>query len=799
MYESLAGIKFTGAAFKQPTEMQFFPNEQIRACLMYGKNGSGKSTISKTTLKIRGKDIPEISLAQAVKVDHTEAILSEEEKRHIFVFNEDYIEENVRLKQDGLSTIVMLGGQGALEEKIKQATALHDSTKSVLEAKKGTHAQFVDASLVTAPAFYITKMKSALQGDTHWAGRERIISRTGKHNASVRDNTYLDIVRNVPTESADEILRLFTKKLTLLQTTADETKRISRSVPVDITLKFTEASMLEALATEIPKPELTEREVYLLKIAEADGTSQLGKMEATFGDPATKTCPFCLQPVQEAYKSDLVESIKKILSKIVEDHLVLLSQMVQQTVSFDFTPFSELNSTVLQTCKSSLTALNDEIEKANTLLKKKQESVYTPIIDCHLSLVDKLNSYIDSMKQLEITRQSYNHQFDKIDDLRQELQDINLKLSYYDIIDLYNSFIAQTHKMTKSKRELNALEQAEKEADRKLNELMQQKKNIRVAVDEINRGLQYVFFSKTRLHIEVADTVYSLSSNGNSVRPADVSSGERNVIALCYFFVDILTNLEKEKAYEQTCFLVIDDPVSSFDLENRIGILSFLKAQLLKVFCGAANSKALIMTHDLPTFYDLDKVLGEIKNAATIKYGKNTSNYCLVELTNRQLRKFQEKKRHEYTELLSAIYEYADGISTEYDMVIGNVMRRALEAFATFEYKKGIDTVSCDESILDSLGNPVFHDYFQNLMYRILLNGESHMEERVKSLSDPTLASNATEENKTKAAKDVLCMIYLLNKAHVKAHLANETNAVEKIEVWCQEIIDTNASIPSFV
>lgn len=120
-------------------------------------------------------------------------------------------------------------------------------------------------------------------------------------------------------------------------------------------------------------------------------------------------------------------------------------------------------------------------------------------------------------------------------------------------------------------------------------------------------------------------------------------------------------------------------------------------------------------------------------------------------------------------------------------------MRRALEAFATFEYRKGIDTISCDESILSSLGNPVYHDYFQNLMYRLLLNSESHMEERVKSLADPSFSTNVTDEVKEKTAKDVLCMIYLLNNAHVEAHLANETDAVDNIKLWCQEILDANS------
>ncbi|PJI06730.1 MULTISPECIES: hypothetical protein [Clostridium] len=75
--------------------------------------------------------------------------------------------------------------------------------------------------------------------------------------------------------------------------------------------------------------------------------------------------------------------------------------------------------------------------------------------------------------------------------------------------------------------------------------------------------------------------------------------------------------------------MVIDDPVSSFDLENRIGILSFLKSQMLRIFSGNKDSKIFVMTHDLPTFYDLEKILGDIKDA-TKKIGERKNGLPFV-------------------------------------------------------------------------------------------------------------------------------------------------------------------------
>ena len=63
-------------------------------------------------------------------------------------------------------------------------------------------------------------------------------------------------------------------------------------------------------------------------------------------------------------------------------------------------------------------------------------------------------------------------------------------------------------------------------------------------------------------------------------------------------------------------------------------------------------------------------------------------------------------------------------------------MRQVLEAFSTFEYKKGIDEVSTDQNILNVLPEEIYKNYFENLMYRLILNNGSHRLNQTKSMSD---------------------------------------------------------------
>ena len=230
--------------------------------------------------------------------------------------------------------------------------------------------------------------------------------------------------------------------------------------------------------------------------------------------------------------------------------------------------------------------------------------------------------------------------------------------------------------------------------------------------------------------------------------------------------------------------------------QNKIGILSYLKSQLLKVMLGNRQSKVIIFSHDLATVYDMIKQFEEIKEAVKVKYNEKkdevTTNYSQIELRDFNIVDFPYRKRNEYTLLLKTIYDFADSSSIENDLAIGNIMRRALESFSTFEYKKGIDSISCDQEILKSMGNEKYSQYFENLMYRLILNGESHSEEHIKSLQDLNFYSTISTEEKRRTAKDVLCLINVLNPRHLSAHFSDIPNATIKINTWCDDILSGN-------
>lgn len=117
-------------------------------------------------------------------------------------------------------------------------------------------------------------------------------------------------------------------------------------------------------------------------------------------------------------------------------------------------------------------------------------------------------------------------------------------------------------------------------------------------------------------------------------------------------------------------------------------------------------------------------------------------------------------------------------------------MRQTLEAFSTFEFKKGIDKISTDDDVLSLLGRAEYGVYFKNLMYRLVLHGGSHKEDQVKSMKDLNFFTLISDQEKKRTAKDILCFIYLLNKAHLLSHLKDaDSDAEAKLDSWCEDIL----------
>lgn len=793
MLKDITKTKMTGANFDSLTLFDFFnPHDgdkvkTIKGALLYGRNGTGKSTIARAFRKLSGDTVPAITSVVIYDDAGQPAVLNEEEKRHIFVFDEDYVDKNVRLQQDHLESIVMLGQAADLTDKIEEAEAERDTAKATYERHDATYKEYCDTTSVKSPKYYIALLENALRGDDNWAGRYKEIN-NGRQNTGVRDDTYTKFVALTPSKSKTELIADYKAKLKELEAAITGASTINAGVPLIQTFYSTydDETVQQLLAMIIEKPELSERENKLFTLVQGGRVDELSQRLTVFQKKETIECPYCFQSVTPEHKESLVESIEKVLSKEVEDHQRALRSFAFDQIIIDLNPYEKLGG--YQMCVDLIAKINNAIQENNDNLKKKIENPYEPIITKATTVKAMVTQLITALENLEKARAEYNKAAKKTEPIIKELNRINSEIAHYDVADLAVQLDKQQKEYIAAEKSYKELKAAYEAKVKAVAALEVERKSIRLALDAINACIKYIFFANDSLKIEYVDGAYKLLSHGKSVKPCDVSVGERNIIGLSYFFTSILEGQEEKNAYGEEYLLVIDDPVSSYDTENRIGILSFLKYKLSMFLEGNTNTKALVMTHDLMTFYDIHKILEEIVDACKQKGYQNGPKFNRFEMREGDLKPFLYNNRQEYTEIVKAVYAYASGQSNDYELVIGNMMRQALEAFSTFEYKKGIEDVSTDVQILGLLPEPEYVSYYKNLMYRLVLHGGSHKEEQIKTMKDFQFFSLISETEKKRTAKDVLCFIYLLNKRHLLEHLKECRNVEIELKSWCQDI-----------
>ncbi|MBE6106414.1 AAA family ATPase [Anaerovibrio lipolyticus] len=155
----LKSIEFSGGFFENNTKMELFLNND-RLQSIYGKNGSGKSTLTNAILKAKGDDISDISCAHIFDENNEEITKTD----NIYVFNERYIDEKVKISDDGLDTILLLGDLVGIEDKIKTVSEKKEEIAKRRESQEEKLKKYEKVDSPESPQYFLNKIVSKLSG-----------------------------------------------------------------------------------------------------------------------------------------------------------------------------------------------------------------------------------------------------------------------------------------------------------------------------------------------------------------------------------------------------------------------------------------------------------------------------------------------------------------------------------------------------------------------------------------------------------------------------------------------------------
>lgn len=783
MINDINSIEIQGGYFSSATNFKLFDND-VRMSIIYGKNGSGKSSISKAISSTGGEYI-----CRFYDTNHSLLTIPSES---IFVFNEDFINKQVQIKEDGLDAIVLLGDKVDIAKQIDEKKFEYEK----VEKEKNTTKEVFDSTYnsprnALSPTAIMSKIKEKLKEKGNWVSRKESLTNGRTNVTDTIIKTIFEghklISSNLQDaiEQYESICRIIGNSQ---QGTLDE-KIGTTSVSEDFWNKID-----DALKKKIERPNITERDKLIVSIYDKRGKSFFDEIKNTFTNDKESVCPFCFRSVSTDEKSAILDNIKAALSEIANEHMAELAEK-KRLIDSLILRFSAIQDTAVKlkdffpddfiTFDAYSHIVDQILANYSQQLDNKMNSIYTPIVIDNNDMIQHLQNLNASITALEEDRVKFNEQTAKVKQNREKAIILNDDIAYWELYDRYNEY-------KQSKKTYDDLFDKIKAYDLKLDRLQKdierlnaQNHQIDIAAGKINKNLEYVFMCQNRLELEIENDTYYLKSKGKRVKPNEVSTGERNIIALCYFFSKILENRHSSDNYSTECLLVIDDPISSFDMENKVGILSYLNLKMSEIFKGSDKSKAVILSHDYQTIFDLGKIASEVK----AKYNISTRTF---ELKNKQISIIGDKaEKNQYSLLMKEIYKYANGKADMLsDFTVGNSMRKLLEAYSTFVYKKGINDLASDDMIMNCCGD--YKDFFQNFMFRLILNGESHYEEKVDSQDDVSFYNTFSPDQLKDTAKKIICFLHIINPDHVSRHLSDKGNSLgdfkSQIEKWKEKI-----------
>ncbi|MDD5032695.1 MAG: AAA family ATPase [Candidatus Pacebacteria bacterium] len=651
--------------------------------LIYGWNGSGKTTISRlfNFLERKAIHIPDLTSVEFTVQTDAGTIKQNNIANHelnVRVFNEDFIKENLLFEESQAKKIVILGKENVETKKEIEALDIDYKAKQKsieeLEEAQGKLPK-LDAILTEAGRQVPQNFTNTpLANDTYYGrsyNKNKVDKRIESGVVSESSIASLIIADQADVDAKKDIIK-------------NEKKEIKLNVATipDFSELFGSANGL--LCTTINVQEIKE-----LK-DDKDLRDWVETGYKLHKDRALTECQFC--------KSSLPGETLTRLGSFFTDELQKTKKQIEDAIisleNDDYNGIAlELESSALfpEPAKEYTTAkkeLEEQVKKIKEVigsltdcLKNKKDNLH----DCtkkHSAVIypkdaiDKANVSLEKIKSI-ITEHNK-----KVATISEEVKNAAEKIELHIIASILSD---KQYFQNKKENERIAAEIAKLKVERgDLIIKIQSKKaslhNATDAVDKINAILKE-FFGESHIYLEVTesedgDTSYVLKRRNKDAK--HLSEGEEGVLALVYFLI----KLEEDGCNKENCLIVVDDPVDSQDSIFLFRTAGLIKRQLKNV------GQLIVLTHNFEFFnlmrdWFLSKQLENDSWMYLISLDKeNTTQEVKVENLPDLLKEYKS----EYQYLFCRLYQFANNIRPLDEPLVANIARKVLEFFSGFKW-----------------------------------------------------------------------------------------------------------------
>lgn len=766
------------------------PVKNYKSILLYGRNGSGKSSIANRLYGLSKEGNEKIitdsdsmrqhfSFYNVANKKKTTLVNFENTNGKIYSYSDDFINDKINFTENSnLEAIVMLGEQGKIQEEIneleyKKNKSKEENDEMKRDKKTGTEENQQLLNIIEA----------TLKADNGWADKDRFI-KGNKQKTAVNEKTIrklhelgTQIIEEEQSKKLEDSQNKYTSLKEKLRTIREKNK-LPPLLKLEKLNHNIDDQISTALGKVIEKPKLTEREELIIKIVSSEGISILERIKK---DTNNDYCPTCFREIDEELKESLKESLESVHNNIMNDEVEKLKDKIKKIHIPDQPSLSNKYEIENIPHVSEYNKVLEEYRRLKQqyeeLLEKKMDKIFTKLmISETIKIFDAYSELIEKFNLISREVENYNEAFLNEEQIKTEAYEVNNLVTAITLFDKIKTYYEEMEKIadlvTLIEEHDDEYQLLQGQIQNKLAEL----KQTRIALSEINEYLKFIFFDNERLKLEHSDKGYVVHSHGSEVKLNNLSDGEKKIISLCYFFSLINQNKSKNDFFKDEVFIILDDPITSVDLNNQVGIYSYLRSQFEKILKGNENSKILTLTHDYGILHNLSRVFDDLTNRNHLVFDLNNGK-----LTKRNVNQITDGYKNDLIDL----YKYASNEDEDeikkLSSSIGNLMRRTLESYSTFIYGVGISELSTDAQIIESLESKD-KEVFNSLMYRLLAHGGSHSQITAQNYSN-IINMNIDDREKLKLARLTLYFLYSLNPLHITKHIDKKFD-VNKVLSW---------------
>lgn len=644
-----------------------------RHTTIYGWNGSGKTTLSRLFAEIGSEKSKYPSSKYKVSIEGSIITESSDVNQNIVVFNEDYVQENAPNVYDSSSSSKHIFSIG------EESKGLAEKIKSDLEEKTRLENQLNKTSKTEGLSLRDQLKEKNKQYDKIFTDIARTISAAGTGTAA----------RNYRSDKAKTAFQSINKSTpvdnslidTLKKRTNQELKSDIKSLDIDDiieNLKSINTRSKKVASRRIDRDTLKELEISQDRSEWALEGLRIHK------DEGLAECLFCGNNVSK----DRWNKLESFFSK---EYQALYNEIA--SIRSDLRGiYSEVNTILLPDKNLLYQDIQGVFEEKRASFDKSKNSLLEKIKECGRRINTKLENLNLEIEIEDIDFADFRSNANGVSEVikqhnsRSENIDKDREEAFHELETHYlQSIYSEVNEIKANRDELDqkikTIEAEIRSLDERISTNEARIRNTHLGCKNINEILSKML-GRNDLYLKDETEGYKIYRD--NILAEDLSEGEKTIITFSYFIAR--TTINKERLTES--IVIIDDPISSLDIDMIHKVFAVIKTKLSK------SKQLIILTHSFEALNQIKKWYGsnkqdsELYSILMIRNGLHENKRCAhIEPIDPTLKNYETEYHFLFKRLVDLRNILNDGNDPELAQIYDypNIARKVIECYLAFK------------------------------------------------------------------------------------------------------------------